>query len=151
MAQPDYNLLDSFRKEHSVLAIARQSLISEVNLVLEEIEITKNIIREAKKLEYPDPLDRVWQMNSLYQTLDKLNARRVKLENAIRHVRSSIKYTNTNMNFVRERPLRQRQGRRRRGQGPEDRVPGDLRSAEAQVRPLGDLRPLHAVRRDARL
>ena len=105
MAQPDYNLIDSFRQEHSVLATARQSLILEVNFVLEEIEITKNIIREAKKLEYPDPLDRVWHMNSLYQTLDKLNARRVKLENAIRYVRTSIKYTNTNMNFVRERTL----------------------------------------------
>ena len=104
MAQPDYNLIDSFRQEHSVLATARQSLILEVNFVLEEIEMTKNIIREAKKLEYPDHLDRVWQMNSLYQTLDKLNTRRVKLENAIRHIRSSIKYTNTNMNFVREQP-----------------------------------------------
>ena len=105
MAQPDYDLIASFRQEHSVLATARQSLILEVNFVLEEIEMTKNIIREAKKLEYPDPLDRVWQMNSLYHTLDKLNARRVKLENAIRYVRTSIKYTNTNMNFVRERPL----------------------------------------------
>lgn len=101
----EYDLIGSYRQEHSVMAIARQSLIHEVNLVLDEITLTKNIIREAKKLEYPDPLDRVWQMNSLYRTLDKLNVRRVKLENAIRYVRNSIKYTNTNMNFVRERPL----------------------------------------------
>ena len=57
MSQPDYDLITSFRQEHSVLATARQSLILEVNFILEEIEMTKNIIREAKKLEYPDPLD----------------------------------------------------------------------------------------------
>ena len=101
----EYDLIGSYRQEHSALSVARQSLIFEVNFVLEEIQMTKNIIREAKKLDYPDPLDRVWQINSLYQTLDRLNKRRVKLENAIRYVRTSIKYTNTNMNFVRERPL----------------------------------------------
>ena len=37
------------------------------------------------------------------------------------------------------------------GQGPEQRVQGNLCGAEAEVRPLGDLRPLPAVRRDARL
>lgn len=105
MAQPDYDLIASFRQEHSALATARQSLIFEVNYVLEEIAITKNIISQAKRVDYPDPLERVTQMSFLYQTLDKLNARRVKLENAIRHVRTSIKYTNTNMNFVRERTL----------------------------------------------
>ena len=42
-------------------------------------------------------------------------------------------------------------GRRRGRQGPEARLQGDVRGAEAEVRPLGDLRPLHAVRRDARL
>ena len=46
--------------------------------------------------------------------------------------------------------LRQRRGRRGAGQGPE-RASTRRRfaSAEAEVRPLGDLRPLHAVRRDA--
>ena len=38
-----------------------------------------------------------------------------------------------------------------RRQGPAHRLPRDLRRAEAAVRPLGDLRPLPAVRRDARL
>ena len=42
-------------------------------------------------------------------------------------------------------------GRRRRRQGPERRLQGHLRQAQAQVRPLGHLRPLHAVRRDALL
>ena len=98
----EYDLMGSFRKEHSALAIARQSLIFEVNYVLEEIIITKNILKQAKQLDYPDPLDRIWQMSSLYQTLDKLNARRVKLEESIRYIRTSIKYTNTNMNSLRE-------------------------------------------------
>ncbi len=39
----------------------------------------------------------------------------------------------------------------RAGQGPAHRVQGNLRGAEAEVRPLGDLRSLPAVRRDARL
>ena len=44
-------------------------------------------------------------------------------------------------------------GEARRGgrQGPAHRVQGDLRGAEAAVRPLGHLRPLPAVRRDARV
>ena len=37
------------------------------------------------------------------------------------------------------------------GKDLNDGLQGHLRSAEAEVRPLGDLRPLHAVRRDARL
>ena len=36
-------------------------------------------------------------------------------------------------------------------QGSAHRLPGHVRRAEAEVRPLGDLRPLPAVRRDARL
>ena len=52
---------------------------------------------------------------------------------------------------VRHRDVRRGEARRRRGQGPAHRLQGDLRGAEAEVRPLGDLRPLPAVRRDARL
>ena len=43
------------------------------------------------------------------------------------------------------------QGRRGGRQGPERGLQGHLREAQAQVRPLGHLRPLHALRRDARL
>ena len=42
-------------------------------------------------------------------------------------------------------------GRRGGGQGPERGLQGHLRQAQAQVRPLGHLRSLHAVRRDALL
>ena len=40
---------------------------------------------------------------------------------------------------------------RARGQGPAHGVSRDVRRAEAEVRPLGHLRPLPAVRRDARV
>jgi hypothetical protein len=52
---------------------------------------------------------------------------------------------------VRERPVRERARRRGRRARPEDRLPPDLRRARAEVRQVGDLRPLHALRRDARL
>src|SRR4051812_39055075 len=49
------------------------------------------------------------------------------------------------------RPLRVGPARCRRGQGPAGGLQGNLRRTEAEIRPLGDLRPLHAVRRDPRL
>jgi glyoxylase-like metal-dependent hydrolase (beta-lactamase superfamily II) len=45
-------------------------------------------------------------------------------------------------------PSRSRRGRR---QGPEGRLPGHDGRGAPEVRPLGDLRPLHALRRHARL
>jgi glyoxylase-like metal-dependent hydrolase (beta-lactamase superfamily II) len=44
-----------------------------------------------------------------------------------------------------------RSSRCRCRKGPECRLQGDVREAQAQVRPLGDLRSLHAVRRDTLL
>ena len=48
---------------------------------------------------------------------------------------------------VRLRPVRARQARRRRRQGPAHRLPRDLRGPQADLRPMGHLRPLPAVRR----
>ena len=50
-----------------------------------------------------------------------------------------------------DRPVRRREPWRGRGQGPEDHLPRGLRLHEAALQRLGDLRPLHAVRRVARL
>ena len=52
---------------------------------------------------------------------------------------------------LRRRAVRQRSDRREGRQGPERGLQGHLREAEAEVRPLGDLRPLHAFRRHPRL
>ena len=51
----------------------------------------------------------------------------------------------------RHRPLRFSPAGCRRRQGPAGGLQGNLRRAEAEIRPLGDLRPLHAVRRHPRL
>lgn len=50
-----------------------------------------------------------------------------------------------------DRPVRRRQPRRGRWQGPQDDLPRGLRFHEAALQPVGDLRPLHAVQRLARL
>lgn len=48
-----------------------------------------------------DPFDLAIGVNNLQIELKKLNFRRLKIEETIRHVRDAIKQTNTNMNFVR--------------------------------------------------
>ncbi len=52
---------------------------------------------------------------------------------------------------LRHRDVRRGEGGRRRGQGSAQRLQGDLRAAQAEVRRLGHLRPLPAVRRVARV
>ena len=52
---------------------------------------------------------------------------------------------------VRQRALRRRFGRRARRQGPARDLRGHVCGVAAEIRPLGDLRPLPAVRRDARV
>ncbi len=52
---------------------------------------------------------------------------------------------------LRDGDVREREARRASRQGPAHRVQGDLRDVEAEIRRLGHLRPLPAVRRDSRL
>jgi hypothetical protein len=107
MTLKEYDLIQSFMQEHSTLAISRRSLIFEINYVLKEIKDIKFKIRMINRMKFNkeipnlDPLDLAIGTNNLKIELKKLNSRRLKIENAIRHVRDAIKYTNTNMNFVR--------------------------------------------------